>query len=224
MTCDITARPFAYWVRAVDHLIARATHTVLENEGLARRDWRLLTLLSDESSAPGLAERLRRRGGAKFVTLIERGWVAETDGEWTLTDEGRAAQARLAGAIDGVIAGAVSEEDLATTRASLHTIARTLGWNPDERIPHGRRGRRGFGPRHHGHGNPAFRPGFRGVDPEHGFGFGPGFRPGFRPAFGPGFRPAFGPRGSRPDAHGAEQAFERGFDAGFARGVATRDA
>ena len=54
----------------------------------------------------------------------------------------------------------VSDEDYATTMATLETMARNLGWSEDEQHEHGPRfgGRRGFGP-------------------------------GFAPQFGPGFAP-----------------------------------
>lgn len=206
-----TTRPFGYWLRAADHLLARELETAFQAEGITRREGRLLRLLAGDVVSPELSERLQRHGGKKLRGLVERGWVAETDGTWTLTDEGRAVAARLDASVDGVcarVSSAVSDEDLATTLASLEAIARELGWNPDERMPRGA-GRHGFGP------------GRRGFGPGHGFG--PGFGPGH--GFGPGAH-AFGPRhghGFGRDAdgghgHGGERAYERGFDAGFARG------
>ncbi|MBN9177480.1 MAG: hypothetical protein J0I43_08970 [Microbacterium sp.] len=232
------ARPFGYWLRAADRLLAREFASAFEQDGASRRDWRLLSLLAGDASSPALRARLEHRGGKKLRGLIERGWVAETDGAWTLTDEGRAAHARLAeaaGDIRARVSGAVSPEDFATTLASLEAIAIELGWNPDERMPRGPRGRRGFGP---GRRGPAF---------------GPAFGPGLRPGFGPGHHRGFGPdqsadggcggdhhghaghaghRGHRGGHHGhhghagraAETAYERGFDAGFQRGATTRDA
>lgn len=206
-----TTRPFGYWLRAADHLLARELETAFQAEGITRREGRLLRLLAGDVVSPELSERLQRHGGKKLRGLVERGWVAETDGTWTPTDEGRAVAARLDASVDGVrarVSSAVSDEDLATTLASLEAIARELGWNPDERMPRGA-GRHGFGP------------GRRGFGPGHGFG--PGFGPGH--GFGPGAH-SFGPRhghGFGRDAdgghgHGGERAYERGFDAGFARG------
>lgn len=229
-----TARPFGYWLRAVDGLIAREFEAAFETEGVTRRDWRVLNLLAGDVVAPELTARLQRHGGKKLRGLIERGWVAETEGSWTLTDEGRAAQARLEEMVTGVrakVASAVSDEDFATTLASLEAIARELGWDPDERMPRGF-GRRGFGPGRRGHGRPAFGRGFRGFGPQHGLdGRGhEGFGPHGHEGFGPIGREGFGPRGGRPEFpaghrhHDAERAYERGFDAGFSRGAAGREA
>ena len=68
----------------------------------------------------------------------------------------------------------ISDEDYATTMATLETMARNLGWTEDESQE--------FGPR---------------------FGGRRGFGPGFGPQFGPGFGPGFGPyRGRRGHGHG----------------------
>ena len=213
-TNTTTSRPFGYWLRAVDRLLAREFETAFENEGITRREWRLLSLLDGDLDAPELTARLERHGGKKLRALTERGWISRTGDAWTLTDEGRAAKARLSESVDAIrakVAASVSEQDFATTLASLEAIARSLGWEPAERMP------RGFGPR--GFGRSGFGPG------RHGHGFGP-FGPG--EGFGPhreGFRPR---EGFGPGAHGArrhaERAFERGFEAGFARGRAEHGA
>ncbi|WP_282838183.1 hypothetical protein [Microbacterium flavum] len=189
-TTATTPLPFGRLVRVVDHLIAREFDTAFRAEDVSRRDMRLLTLLADDTTAPAVTARMARHGSKKLHRLAERGWITQVDGAWRLSDEGRAAQARLG--------AAVSDEDFATTTASLEAIARELGWDPDERTP---RPGRGFGPHRHGSG-----PGFRG-------GFGPGFG---GHGFGPGGRHA-------GQAH-AERAFERGFEAGFSRGAASHEA
>lgn len=67
----------------------------------------------------------------------------------------------------------ISDEDYATTMATLETMARNLGWSDDDEAEFGPRGgRRGFGPQ-----------------------FGPGFGRGFGPGFGPH-------RGHRGHGHG----------------------
>jgi hypothetical protein len=214
--------PLGYWLRAVDALIDREFTSALAAENADRRDWMLLNAVSGDIDAPAwLAARAQGRGGKRLRALAERGWIARTEDAWTLTDEGRAAKARLGAVVDGIrerVSGAVSPEDYATMTASLETIARELGGDESERMPRfGRHGRPGFG---------------------RGRGFGPGFRPGFGPGFGPAFGPGFGLRGDHhgahqhcgPAGHGAkshhrrgerhaerafERAFERGFDAGF---------
>lgn len=219
--------PLGYWLRAVDAMITREFANALTAEDVDRRDWMLLNAVSGDVDVPGwLASRVQGRGGKRLRALAERGWVARADDAWALTDEGRAAKARLGGIVDGIrerVSSAVSPEDYATMTASLEAIARELGGDEGARMPRfGRRhGRRGFGP-----------------GARHGFGAGfgpagsPGFAPGMDPASGPGFGSGFGPRGEHHGAHEhcgprehrrgghrgerhAERAFERGFDAGF---------
>jgi hypothetical protein len=199
-------RPLGYWLRVVDRLIAREFATAFEGEDVSRRDWMLLNLLSGDIDAPGLAARLRR-GGKRLRRLEERGWVTRIDDGWQLTDEGRTAQERLAEIVQGVrakVSSAVTPEDWATLTTSLEAIARALGWDESERMPRAGgfgRGSRGlgFGPRHgrFGHG---FGPAHGcGHDHDHGHGHGHDHDHG-------------------PVDRASQRAYERGFDAGFARG------
>lgn len=214
------ARPLGYWLRAVDGLIAAEFHAAFAADDASRRDWRILNLLDGDVDAPGLVERLQR--GKKLRALADRGWIAEVDGRWTLTDEGRAAKERLAAIVGGVrekVAGSVSAEDFATTIASLEAIARTLGWDENTAGVRGPFGRRGFGR--------------RGFGPDDRRGFAPGGRRGVghhphhehAEHCGHDGRGGEHRRGERGGRH-SERSFERGFDAGFARGreAETRDA
>ncbi|RKT31441.1 hypothetical protein DEU34_2510 [Microbacterium sp. AG1240] len=216
-------RPLGFWLRVVDGLLAREFATSLDDADVSRRDGMLLNAVDGSVDAPWLAERLARKSG-RVRRLADRGWIVQTDGVWSLTEEGRAEKERLAGLVDGMrerVSGAVSPEDYATTVDSLEAIARELGWDENA---HAGRGR-GFGP--------GPRPGSRGFGRGFAGGFGPGFtgdrdvEPGER-GFGPGHR-GFGPRhehgcgehrsrGER-GAH-RERAYERGFAAGFERGRA----
>lgn len=236
-------RPLGYWLRAVDGLLTREFATALEAEGISRRDWMLLNVLSGDIDAPEFRERLARKG-KRLRGLEERGWVEEQgDGTWVLTELGRSEQERIGAIVEGlrarVVAAVGDDEAYAALTGSLEKIARELGW--DENAADGERGFGGFG-------RPGFGPGFRP-------GFGPGFRPGFGPGVGGRPRP-FDPdihdgyghnrhrgygdegcHGHHPNRHGhghghaahghghhgrggrrTQQAYERGFDAGFARG------
>jgi hypothetical protein len=244
---DNRSRPIGYWLRAVDALISREFAAAFEGEGVTRRDWMLLNAVAGDVDVPGLAERLARKG-KRLRTLEDRGWVdQQVDGTWVLTDAGREAKERLGAIVDGVrarVAGAVSPDDFATTLTSLEAIARELGWDESMRMP--RPGRRfgrghGFGPGHgfgDGHG---FGPG-HGRGRGHGFGPGHGHGHGCHGAHhahaehghyahaghgqygdsGHGRSP-YGHSGHGHHGAGREQAYERGFDAGYARGVAERD-
>ncbi|MBS0023711.1 MarR family winged helix-turn-helix transcriptional regulator [Microbacterium paraoxydans] len=176
------SRPFGYWLKAVDRLMAAEFAAAFDGEGITRRDWRLLNVVD------GTADHDRPLNPHKLHRLIDRGWVT-ADGEgWALTDDGRAAKERLGALVDGIrakVVDAVPAEDLDTTLASLEAIARAFGWEEGtplprtHRDPRGHRHRRGFGfpgpfgrhdfgPRsfaEHGSGPRSFGHGFG----EHGF-------------------------------------------------------
>lgn len=166
---DITptdnTRPFGFWVSAVDRLLEAEFATVFADEGITRRDWRLLNRI--DGTFP---DRRSPRGprGPKLRALQAHGWIERAADGWTLTDDGRLAKERLGAAVAQIcerVTGAVSPEEYATMTASLEKIAREFGWEEGRGLPR-RHGRRGFGP-----------------------GFGPGFGRGFGPGFGPGHHP-----------------------------------
>ena len=181
-TSDNSSRPFGFWLKAVDRLMAQEFATAFAAEGATRRDWRLLNVVY------GSAPSRRPLNPHKLHDLVDRGWV-EADGDgWTLTEEGRAAKERLGAAVDGIrakVTGAVSDEKMATTLAALEKIARALDWDEETPLPRKRRPGFGFGPQHgfgrrHGHGHDfgpghGFGPGD--FEPRHGFGAGHGFGP-----------------------------------------------
>jgi hypothetical protein len=169
-------RPLGYWLRVVEGLLTREFAVALQGEGLDRRDWMLLNALAGDVDAPGLSERLARKG-KRLRSLEHREWVEQSgDGSWTLTDLGRAEKERIGEIVDGIrsrLVDAVGDEAFATTMASLETIARELGWDENDVGCLGHGG--------HGHGHPGHKHSGRG-------------------------------------RHRAQAAYERGFEAGFARG------
>lgn len=235
-----TSRPFGYWLKAADRLMAAEFATAFEGEHATRRDWRILNIIDGTVPSP------RSLNGHKMHRLVERGWVVADGDGWTLTDEGRAAKERLGAIVEGIrakVSDAVSAEEMATTLASLEKIARAFGWDEETPLPRGRR--HGFGGPRHGHGFP------RGFGHPFGRGFGRGPEHGFGPDAGRDADAAHHCRHGEPgaehrghgrghDEHGrghghaghddrrghgphraeriAQHAFERGFDAGFTRG------
>ena len=235
-----TPRPFGFWLKAVDRLMAAEFAAAFEHEGITRREWRLLNVIDGT-----VADAPRPLHVHKLTRLIELGWVTDAAGTWTLTDEGRSAKERLAVIVEGIrakVSDAVPAEDLATTMATLEQIALAFGWDENTPLPRGR----GRGHRHgHGFGRPGFgRRGFgrHGFGP-HGFG-----RHGFGPreAWHDGehgdeygmehtnpCRGEHGHDGHRDHEHAghghhpggrarlarfAQGAYERGFEAGLSRG------
>lgn len=212
------SRPFGYWLKAVDRLMAAEFAAAFDGEGITRRDWRLLNVVD------GTADHDRPLNPHKLHRLIDRGWVTAVGEGWTLTDDGRAAKERLGVLVDGIrakVVDAVPTEDLDTTLASLEAIARAFGWEEGtplprtHRDPRGHRHRRGHG-RHHfgprGFGEHGFGHGFgehgldrHGLDGrddhERGRGHGHGFGHG---RFGHGYDPrSFGREGFDPrERHG----------------------
>ncbi|WP_169583717.1 MULTISPECIES: hypothetical protein [Microbacterium] len=191
-----TGRPLGYWLRLVDGLLTRELGLALASEGVSRRDWMLLNVLAGTVDAPGLDERLARKG-KRLRRLEHLGWALEQgDGTWVLTDAGREAHARLADAVSGVrsrVTDAVSSEDYATTLAALEAMARELGWDESQPFPRG--GGLGGG-RFRGSpfGGPPFGgPPFAGAPrPEIRHGWGPSRHHGFEP--GRAERPGAAPR------------------------------
>ncbi|MFJ2504172.1 hypothetical protein [Microbacterium sp. NPDC087592] len=172
-----TTRPFGYWLKAADRLMAAEFAAAFDGEHASRRDWRILNIVD------GTVTTDRPLNEHKLHRLVERGWVAPEGDGWTLTDEGRAAKDRLGTIVDGIrakVSSAVSDEEMATTLASLEKIARAFGWDEETPLPRGRR--HGFGGPRHGRGFPRgfgrpFGRGFGhgsahgpGPDAEHGFG------------------------------------------------------
>ena len=159
-----TARPFGFWITAVNRLLRAEFATVFEDEGITRRDWRMLNVVD------GTAASARPLRGRKLHRLIELGWVERTADGWSLTETGRLAKDRLGVSVQEIrdrIAGAVTPEEFATMSVALEKIARELGWEEGRKLPRGRRfGRHGRG-RGFGHGH-------------RGFGHGRGFDRGFR--------------------------------------------
>ncbi|WP_400997617.1 MarR family winged helix-turn-helix transcriptional regulator [Agromyces sp. GXQ0307] len=143
-------RPLGFWLKVVDRRIVAQIDAALAEEGVGVREWRRLNLVAGEIRDERLEARLAARPH-KLDDLVERGWVTGEPGAWALTDAGREALARLTERVQAVrdrVRTAVSDEEYATTIASLEAIARELGWDESTPEPRRGRGRRrpGFGP------------------------------------------------------------------------------
>lgn len=158
-------RPFGFWLKLVDRRLSEEMAELFADEGLSRRDWRALNLYAGAAEDERLADRLSERPKLAH-RLAEHGWLERGE----LTEEGRAARERLQSRVNGFrerVAGAVSDEDFATTLRTLEAIARELGWDESQPMPRGRRGGRRF---HGERGGFPHEHGFRGE--RHGRGFG----------------------------------------------------
>lgn len=208
---DENSRPFGFWLKAVDRLMAAEFAAAFESEGITRRDWRVLNIV--DGSVAGDARPLSTH---KLHRLIERGWVTVTEGTPALTDAGREAKQRLSGIVDGIrakVTDAVPADDLATTTKTLEQLAVAFGWDEETPLPHGGRHRfgKGGGRRHRfGHG---LGPGHGDEHCQHGNHQHGNHQHGDRRHGGP-MRARF--------THFTQDAYERGFDAGFTRARAER--
>jgi len=137
-------RPFGYWITAVDRLMRAEFATAFEDEGITRRDWRMLNRVDGAFAATAASGR--PLNPHKLQRLLELDWVERTDDGWGLTESGTLAKQRLSNAVDEIrarVAGAVSPEEYATMTEALEKIASEFGWAEGRRLPHseGRDGR-----------------------------------------------------------------------------------
>jgi hypothetical protein len=155
------SRPFGFWITAVDRLTAARFATAFEDEGITRRDWRILNIID------GTVPAGRELPDRKLRRLADLGWIERTADGWALTPDGTAAKARLAGAVEEIraeVAGILGADEFTAMAASLEKLARGLGYEDGMRLPrrpgarrgdvHGRRGHRLFDDhRRHGLGH-----------------------------------------------------------------------
>lgn len=136
------SRPFGFWVTAVDRLTAARLATAFEDEGITRRDWRILNIV-DGSVPAGRALRDR-----KLQRLAGLGWIERTADGWALTPDGTSAKARLSSAVEEIraeVAGILGADEFTAMAASLEKLARGLGYEDGMRLPRRPGARRGDG-------------------------------------------------------------------------------
>ena len=143
-------RPIGFWVGLVDGLIDEAFASTLEEHGVTRRQWQLLTVLSrgdatveqlDAAVAPFLSRPLLSTQGdgdepasstEHLTELIESAWVAATDTGYALTERGRVAFEALADTVEQLrvrLSDGLTQEQYDETVAVLERMARNLGWS-----------------------------------------------------------------------------------------------
>lgn len=140
-------RPFGFWIRAVDRLLAAEFATAFEDEGITRQDWRILNVIG------GTVPRGREMPDRKLHHLARLGWIERSTDGWALSADGAAARVRLTAAVTEIraqVAGSLEPEEFAAMTVSLEKLARGLGYEEGARLPrrpgarhgdaHGRRG------------------------------------------------------------------------------------
>lgn len=138
----MSTRTLASWLALVDRLVEARFAGTLEEHGITRTQWRILTELDPTPSthqalADALAELPAVDDGAssaeQLEELLESGWVEDLDGSYALSERGRDAHDHIAAAVDALRAEALADiapDEEAATIAVLERIARNLGGNP----------------------------------------------------------------------------------------------
>ncbi len=134
-------RPIGFWLKLVDRMIDEQFASTLEEHGVTRRQWQLLSELSrgpasveqlDAAVAPFLSADDHESSVEHLTELIDSGWVDATEVGYEITDRGHIAADRLAAVVDAQRALAtegVTPEQYGATLAVLERVARNLGWN-----------------------------------------------------------------------------------------------
>ena len=139
----MATRTLATWLALVDRLIERNFSAALDEHGITRMQWRILTALAD---GPATADQLDaaladlpafdddQTAAEQLDELVESGWV-DADGTYSLTERGRTAQGHIVDAVAELRVTAladISPEEEAAMIAVLERMARNLGWEPGE--------------------------------------------------------------------------------------------
>lgn len=131
-------RPIGYWLKLVDNLIEKQFAMTLDEHGVTRRQWQLLTVLArsnatieqlDESIAP-FTEGTTESAAEHLSELIESAWVDATADGYELTDRGRTAFSTLAEVVGkqrAAVAQGIDEKEYAATLGVLERMALNLG-------------------------------------------------------------------------------------------------
>lgn len=134
-------KPIGFWVKLVDQLIDGMFASTIEEHGVTRRQWQILSILShgpataaelDAELEPFVEESSEESAEDHVAELVESEWVSEdAEGRLALAERGRTAFDRLSEVIDQArasVAEGIEPDEYATTIAVLERMARNLGW------------------------------------------------------------------------------------------------
>jgi len=136
----MSTRTLAYWLALVDRLVERGFAGALEEHGITRMQWRILTELAE---GPATADQLDvaladlpaydddATAAEQLGELVESGWVEAADA-YRLTDRGRAAHGHILDAVAELrarVLDGISPEEEQTMVTLLERMARNLGWD-----------------------------------------------------------------------------------------------
>lgn len=132
-------RPIGFWLRLVDRLIDEGFAETIEEHGITRRQWQLLSQLG-ASPIPldDVARRLEpfladseTSTEDELRELVESDWVRTETAGLVLTDTGAVAFGRLSERVTelrGRASEGIPVEEYNRAVATLERMARNLGW------------------------------------------------------------------------------------------------
>jgi DNA-binding MarR family transcriptional regulator len=135
-------RPIGYWLKLVDRMIDERFASTLEEHGVTRRQWQLLSVLSrgaasveqlDAAVAPFLSVD-GETSAEHLGELVESGWVAAVAPGYQITERGQTAYSRLADVVAAnreIATEGLSSEEYDGLVRSLQRIASNLGWTDE---------------------------------------------------------------------------------------------
>lgn len=136
----MSTRTLAYWLALVDRLVERGFAGALEEHGITRMQWRIMTALGEgPATADQLDETLAdlpaydddATAAEQLGELVESGWVEAADA-YRLTERGRAAHDHILDAVAELrtrVLTDISPEEEQTMIALLERMARNLRWD-----------------------------------------------------------------------------------------------
>jgi DNA-binding MarR family transcriptional regulator len=136
----MSTRTLAYWLALVDRLVERGFAGALEEHGITRMQWRIMTALGESpATADQLDETLAdlpaydddATAAEQLGELVESGWVEAADA-YRLTERGRAAHDHILDAVAELrtrVLTDISPGEEQTMIALLERMARNLGWD-----------------------------------------------------------------------------------------------
>jgi DNA-binding MarR family transcriptional regulator len=140
-TVPTDRRPLGFWLKLVDRLLDEGFERLLDDAGLTRRHWQVLTALQtgpvtvqelDARLAPFLDGR-EPTTGPVLDDLAARGWATRAaDGRAAVTPPGAAAHERLLADVSAHrrrVTDGITAEEYRATVAVLERVAANLGWD-----------------------------------------------------------------------------------------------
>ena len=139
-----TPRPIGFWLKLVDRLIDEQFASTLEEQGVTRRQWQLLNVLTKEPAtveqldaavAPFLSAATdddpAESSTEHLAELLDSAWLDATAEGYALTDRGRGAFERLELVVAGQrtqVAEGITPDQYEQAVAVLERMARNLGY------------------------------------------------------------------------------------------------